>query len=48
MEFLQREELPMTTLPIDGPVTALRQRMIEDMALRGLTSDTQGGVQDDT
>src|SRR5277367_3838 len=31
--------MPVPT--IDRPVSALRQRMIEDMAMRGLRSDTQ-------
>jgi integrase/recombinase XerD len=31
--------MPVPT--IDRPVSALRQRMIEDMAMRGLGSDTQ-------
>ena len=31
--------MPVST--IDRPVSALRQRMIEDMAMRGLRSDTQ-------
>ena len=31
----------MTTASVDRPLTPLRQRMIDDMALRGLRSDTQ-------
>lgn len=31
----------MTTASVDRPITPLRQRMLDDMALRGLTSDTQ-------
>jgi integrase/recombinase XerD len=31
----------MSVSPIEGPVSALRQRMLEDMAMRGLRSDTQ-------
>ena len=31
--------MPVST--VDRPVTALRQRMIEDMAMRGLRSHTQ-------
>jgi hypothetical protein len=31
--------MPVPT--IERPVSALRQRMIEDMAMRGLRSDTQ-------
>ena len=31
--------MPVST--IDRPVSALRQRMLEDMAMRGLRSDTQ-------
>ena len=31
----------MTTATADRPLTPLRQRMIDDMALRGLRSDTQ-------
>jgi integrase/recombinase XerD len=41
MKFLQREELPMTTLPIDRAVTPLRQRMLDDMAMRGLGERTR-------
>jgi integrase/recombinase XerD len=33
--------MPVPT--IDRPVSALRQRMMEDMAMRGLRSDTQHG-----
>ncbi|MGI4940684.1 MAG: phage integrase N-terminal SAM-like domain-containing protein [Janthinobacterium lividum] len=31
----------MLVPPVDRPVSALRQRMLEDMAIRGLRSDTQ-------
>ena len=31
----------MPVSSIERPVSALRQRMIEDMAIRGLRSDTQ-------
>ena len=31
----------MTTPTVDRPITPLRQRMLTDMALRGLTSDMQ-------
>jgi integrase/recombinase XerD len=31
----------MSVSPIERPVSALRQRMLEDMAMRGLRSDTQ-------
>src|SRR5450631_2321706 len=31
----------MTVLSVERPVSALRQRMLEDMAMRGLRSDTQ-------
>ena len=31
----------MTTQPIDRPVTPLRQRMLDDMAMRALRSRTQ-------
>ena len=31
----------MTTASVDRPITPLRQRMIDDMALRGSRSDTQ-------
>src|SRR5271163_3941383 len=42
MEFpSSREELPMPVPTIDRPVSALRQRMLEDMAMRGLRSHTQ-------
>src|SRR5215213_6835311 len=42
MEFPPtREELPMPTSTVERPVTPLRQRMLEDMAMRGLRSDTQ-------
>jgi integrase/recombinase XerD len=42
MEFpATREELPMPRSTIDRPVSTLRQRMIEDMSMRGLRSDTQ-------
>ena len=41
MEFLQREELPMATLPTERPVTPLRQRMLDDMAMRSMRSRTQ-------
>ena len=33
-----REELPMPVSTVDRPVSALRQRMLEDMAMRGLRS----------
>jgi integrase/recombinase XerD len=35
------KELPMPVSTIERPVSALRQRMLEDMAMRGLRSDTQ-------
>jgi hypothetical protein len=41
MEFLQREELAMATLSTDAPTTPLRQRMQQDMLMRGLGSHTQ-------
>src|SRR5258708_7154321 len=42
MEFpSSRKELPMPVSTIERPVSALRQRMLEDMAMRGLRSDTQ-------
>jgi hypothetical protein len=41
MEFLQREELPMTTLPTEHPVTPLRLRMLDDMAMRAMRARTQ-------
>jgi integrase/recombinase XerD len=41
MEFLQREELIMATQPIDRPVTPLRQRMLDDMAMRAMGARTQ-------
>jgi len=42
MEFPSSgEEHPMPLSPVERPVSALRQRMLEDMALRGLRSDTQ-------
>src|SRR3954454_12621983 len=41
MEFLQREELAMDTLSTDAPITPLRQRMQQDMLMRGLGSHTQ-------
>ena len=31
----------MPVSPVERPVSALRQRMLEDMAMRGLRSDTQ-------
>jgi hypothetical protein len=31
----------MTVSSVERPVSALRQRMLEDMAMRGLRSDTQ-------
>ncbi len=31
----------MLVPPVDRPVSALRQRMLEDMAIRGLRPDTQ-------
>lgn len=31
----------MMTASVDRPLTPLRQRMLDDMALRGLRSDTQ-------
>ena len=31
----------MTISSVERPVSALRQRMLEDMAMRGLRSDTQ-------
>ena len=33
--------MPVST--IERPINALRQRMLEDMAMRGLRSDTQHG-----
>ena len=41
MEFLQPEELPMTTLPVERPVTPLRQRMLDDMVMRSMRARTQ-------
>src|SRR4051794_12671559 len=41
MEFLQREELAMDTLSTDAPITPLRQRMQQDMLMRGLGPHTQ-------
>jgi integrase/recombinase XerD len=42
MEFpSSRKELPMSLSSVERPVSALRQRMLEDMAMRGLRSDTQ-------
>src|SRR6478752_10517266 len=42
MEFpSSREEHPMPVSSVERPVSALRQRMLEDMAMRGLRSDTQ-------
>ncbi len=41
MEFLQQEELPMATLPTDRPVTPLRQRMLDDMAMRSMGARTR-------
>jgi integrase len=41
MEFLQREELLMATQPIERPVTPLRQRMLDDMAMRTMRAPTQ-------
>ncbi|KQM90087.1 hypothetical protein ASE77_15815 [Sphingomonas sp. Leaf226] len=41
MEFLQREELSMATLPTEQSVTPLRQRMLDDMAMRSMRSRTQ-------
>src|SRR6202044_2979659 len=42
MEFpSSREEHPMPVSSVEHPVSALRQRMLEDMAMRGLRSDTQ-------
>lgn len=41
MKLLQREELPTTTLPIERPVTQLRQRLLDNMAMRALRSRTQ-------
>jgi len=34
--------MPVST--VERPVSALRQRMLEDMAMRGLRSDTQHDV----
>ncbi len=31
----------MSVSSVDHPVSALRQRMLDDMAMRGLRSDTQ-------
>ena len=41
MRFLQQEELPMATLPIDQHGTPLRQRMLDDMVMRGLGERTR-------
>jgi integrase/recombinase XerD len=41
MEFLQQEELLMATPSIERSVTPLRQRMLDDMAMRALGSRTQ-------
>ena len=41
MEFLQREELAMATISTDAPFTPLRQRMQQDMMMRGLGPHTQ-------
>ena len=41
MEFLQREDFIMATLPTETPVTPLRQRMLDDMAMRSMRSRTQ-------
>src|SRR5260221_11752780 len=44
-----REEDPMSTQPIQRPISPLRRRMLEDMAMRGLREETnqhqQGMVQ---
>ena len=44
MEFLQREELIMATHPIDPPVAPLRQRMLDDMAMRRLVVGAIAGA----
>jgi hypothetical protein len=36
-----REEVPMSQPSIQKPVSPLRQRMLEDMAMRGLREGTQ-------
>ena len=41
MEFLQPEELPMAILLTERPGTPLRQRMLDDMAMRAMRSRTQ-------
>jgi site-specific recombinase XerD len=41
MEFLQPEELPMSNSLTVAPITPLRQRMQQDMLMRGLGSHTQ-------
>jgi integrase/recombinase XerD len=41
VKFLQREELAMATLPNNRSVTPLRQRMLDDMAMRGLGERTR-------
>lgn len=38
---LQREELSMATLSTDAPITPLRQRMQQDILIRGLEPHTQ-------
>src|SRR3984893_12508409 len=39
--FGLREEPPMTSQPSQGPVGALRARMIQDMRVRGITEKTR-------
>ena len=40
MEFLQQEELIMATQPTERPLTPLRQRMLDDMAIRRMAEKT--------
>ena len=41
MEFLQQEELSYGISPHRSPVTPLRQRMLDDMAMRSMRARTQ-------
>jgi hypothetical protein len=38
-----REDDPMSSQTIHRPVSPLRRRMLEDMAMRGLREETQHG-----
>jgi hypothetical protein len=38
--FAQGED-PMSTDPVQQPISPLRRRMLEDMAMRGLREETQ-------